>query len=76
MLGVACSIVGGPEGGAGRSEGCIRTGARWEEAEVGILLMDGVVTIGLMWIGWEDTCSAAVGGAGAEEELFFLLESD
>ena len=38
--------------------------------------MEGVVTIGLMWIGWEDTCSAAAGGAAAEEELFFLLDSD
>ena len=78
MLGVACSMVGGPEGAGGRSEGKVvgRVGVRWEEAVVGRLLMEGVVTMGLMWIGWEETCRAAVGGAAAEEELFFLLDSD
>lgn len=49
---------------------------RCEGALVGRLLIEGVVTIGVMWIGWEDTWREAVCGAAEEEEFFFLLDSD
>lgn len=41
----------------------------------GMADMEGVVTMGVMWMGWEDTWREGAGGGGPEEEDFFLDES-